>query len=73
MDKRSTVSKKIGIRIAELRKDKGLTQEKLAEITHLNRTFVGYIEKGDRNPTNETLNKIAKALDVSLSELFKFD
>lgn len=72
MDKRSTVSKKIGVRIADLRKEKGLTQEKLAELAHLNRTFVGYIEKGDRNPSVETITKIAKVLGVSLDEIFKF-
>ena len=73
MENRSTVSKKVGSRIADLRKEKGLTQEKLAELAHLNRTFVGYVEKGDRNPSIKTVAKIAKVLGVSLEEIFKFN
>ena len=73
MDKRSNVSQKIGRRIAELRKEVGLTQEQLAVKTGLDRTFVGYIEKGDRNPSIETANKIARALGITIDEIFKFD
>jgi len=72
MDKRSNISEKIGKRIAELRKEKGLTQEQLAVKINMDRTFVGYLEKGDRNPSVETANKIAGALGVKVKELFSF-
>lgn len=72
MDKRSNISEKIGKKIAELRKEKGLTQEQLAEKINMDRTFVGYLEKGDRNPSVETANKIARALGVDISDIFNF-
>ena len=72
MDRRSNVSQKIGKRIADLRKDAGLTQDQLAIKTGLDRTFIGYLEKGDRNPSIKTANKIARALGVKIEEIFKF-
>lgn len=72
MDKRSNVSEKVGKRIAELRKESGLTQEQLAVKINMNRTYVGYLEKGDRSPSIETANKIARALGVKIDEIFKF-
>lgn len=73
MDKRSNIKEKIGKRIAELRKEAGLTQEQLAVKTNLDRTFIGYIEKGNRSPSVETSNKIARALGVKIDEIFKID
>lgn len=73
MDKRSNVKQKIGKRIAELRKKAGLTQEQLAVKTNLNRTFIGYIEKGNRSPSVETTNKIARALGVKIGDIFNLD
>jgi transcriptional regulator with XRE-family HTH domain len=65
-------SKKIGRRIKHLRTDAKLSQEKLAEMAGLNRAYIGYIERGERNPTIPTLQKIAKQLNVSIDEFFKF-
>jgi len=73
MDKRSNIKQKIGKRIAELRKEAGLTQEQLAIKTNLDRTFIGYLEKGNRSPSVETANKIARALGVKISDIFRFD
>lgn len=73
MDKRSNIKEKVGKRIAELRKEVGLTQEQLAIKTNLDRTFIGYIEKGDRSPSVETANKIARALGVKIEDIFKID
>ncbi len=50
--------------------EKGITQEKLALDAGLNRAYVGYIERGERNPSTDTLAKIAKALKVPLQTLF---
>jgi len=46
-----------------------LSQEKLAEKTGLNRNYVGEIERAEKNITLETLQKIAKALDVRVGDL----
>lgn len=73
MDKRSNVGEKIGKRIADLRKEKGLTQEQLAIKINMDRTFIGYIEKGNRKPSINTVNKIARALGVKIDEIFKFE
>lgn len=62
---------KLGKRIATLRKSKGVTQEKLAQETNLDRVAIAYIETGKRNPTATSLNKIAKALNIKLTDIFK--
>lgn len=72
MSKVTTVSKKLGQRVNQLRLKKGMTQEDLALEAGLNRAYIGYIERGERNPSTDTVAKIAKVLKVSLDELFKF-
>jgi transcriptional regulator with XRE-family HTH domain len=52
-----------------LRHDRGWSQEDLAEASGLHRTYVGGIERGERNCTLEVLACLAEALEVSLSEL----
>lgn len=64
-------SKKVGVRIKKFREEKDLTQEDVALSTGLNRAYIGYIERGERNPSTETIAKIAKALKVPVYELFK--
>lgn len=49
-----------------------MTQEKLAYEADLNRAYVGYIERGERKPSVETLNKLALSLKVPLFKLFQF-
>jgi len=63
--------KKLGERIEDLRKKKGLTQEELAEKAGLHRAYFWDIEKG-RNISVKTAYKIAKALGVKLCDLFDF-
>lgn len=69
MIKVTSVSKKIGQNLRKIRENKGLTQEKLALNAGLNRAYIGYIERGERNPSTDTLVKIAKALKVSIKDL----
>jgi len=69
---RSAVHRKFGVRIQKLRKKKGLTQEDLADEIGVDRSYMGFVERGERNPTLDKLAKIAKALQVKLSELFDF-
>lgn len=63
--------KKFGARVRELRKDAGISQEKLAELAELHRTYVSGVERGERNASLTSIARIAKALNVSLSKLFE--
>lgn len=62
---------KFGKRIQELRKQRKLTQEDLADFINVDRSYMGFVERGERNPTLEKIIKIAKALNVSLVNLFE--
>ncbi len=66
------VKRKFGIRIKELRKKKGFSQEKLALDIDMDLTSVNEIEKGHRSPKLITMYKIAYALGVPLKELADF-
>jgi len=60
--------------LQEERKSKKISQEKLAKLTGLDRTFISLIENGKRNPTFTTILKICAALKISPSKLFsKFE
>lgn len=59
----------VGQRIRELREEKGWSQEKLAEQADLDRTYIGRIERGEKNIGLENLVKIARALGVRAREL----
>jgi transcriptional regulator with XRE-family HTH domain len=63
----------LGRRIRSLRTEKGWTQQELGEKADINYKFLGEIERGQQNPSFGVLAKIASALGVSLSELFRFD
>jgi len=60
-----------GNRIKELRTQEGITQEDLAFKIGVDRSYMGFVERGERNPTLSKIAKIAKTLNISLSELFK--
>ena len=66
------VLSKFGRRIRELRKQQGLTQEKLAERAGLHHTYVGAIERGEQNVSLKNIAKIAQALGVEVGEFFPF-
>ena len=66
----SDVAKIIGQRIRNYRTQKGLSQEKLAELAGCHPTYIGQLERGEKNATLESVEKIASAMDISLSELF---
>lgn len=73
MSKKNTIYHKIAENIRRVRKDRNITQEALAYEAGLNRAYIGYIERGERKPSVETLEKIAKVLKVRIFELFIFD
>lgn len=62
---------KFGQRIKELRLTKGYSQEKLAELADLDRTYIPGIENGKRNVSLVVVEKIARAFDLPISELTK--
>ena len=61
----------LGMRIRYLRQSKGLTIEALSFEAGLNRNYLSDMERGKRNPTVLVLQKVAKALDITLETLFK--
>lgn len=65
--------KKLGLKIKELRKRKGLTQEQLAELIDMEQNSISVIESGRNFPTLGTLEKIAQILEVNLSDFFNYD
>ena len=72
MDLNENVEKKFGAKLAYLRKNKKLSQIKLAEIVDMNFNYIGQIERGEANVTIKTMKTLANALNVELSELFNF-
>ncbi|WP_194976998.1 helix-turn-helix domain-containing protein [Aquiflexum lacus] len=66
------IKEKFGIRLKTLRKEKGLSQEELAERSGLNRPYISGIEQGKRNVSLEVMDKLAEALKVGIGELVDF-
>ncbi len=64
--------KKFGTNLQKIRREKEVTQEKLAELIGVHRTYITLVEKGERNPSLKTIYRIAKALKVSSTELLPF-
>lgn len=68
---REQALKRFGIFLAAKRREAGLTQEDLAHWSGLHRTYIGGLERGERNPTVTTLLALAQGLGCSPSELLK--
>jgi len=64
------IQKRFGKKMKELRKRKNLSQERLAHKSGLHRTYISDIERGARNVSLKNIEKIAKALNISIIELF---
>ena len=62
---------KLGKKVKKRRQELNISQEEFSSRAGLHRTYISQFELGLRNPTYTTLNKIAKALDVSLQELLE--
>ena len=68
----ATIYQRFGEKVKRLRKEKGLSQEQLAALIHRDSRTVIAIESGSRNPTLNTIHKIALAFKISLTDLFNF-
>ncbi len=67
------IQEKVGSRIRELRKEKGISQEQLALNADLDRTYMTSVENGRRNISIVNLEKIVKALEVDFKVFFDFE
>ncbi len=67
----SSTHKKFGQRIKNLRMQQNMTQEDLAFKVGVDRSYMGFLERGEKNPTLKNISKIADSLKVSLSDLFR--
>lgn len=61
---------KFGKRIRQLRDERGISQEKLGELAKVHRTYVGMIERGEKNVTLTNIEKFARALKLDVKDLF---
>jgi transcriptional regulator with XRE-family HTH domain len=71
MPNRDPLLTQVGKRIRNLRENKGISQEVLAEKSSLHRTYIGGVERGLRNPSLKSLQRIAKGLGVKIVDFFQ--
>ncbi len=71
MKEKSKILIKFGERVREVRIEKGLSQEQLAHLADVHRTYIGMIERAEKNITLINIEKIANALNVNINELLK--
>lgn len=67
------IKEQFGNRLRQLRISKGLSQEKFSFVCGLDRTYIASVEKGKRNISLENIEKIACALNISISDFFNFN
>ncbi len=67
------IKKLLGQRLKEIRKNKKITQERLAELIGIDTSSISHIENGKYYPTAENLDKILEILDIKPNELFSFE
>ena len=67
----SEIAKTVGQRIRNYRTQLGYSQEKIAELSGCHPTYIGQLERGEKNATLESIEKISNALGVTLSKLFE--
>lgn len=65
------IRKQFGKRVKQLRQENKLSQEALAHLADLDRTYIPSIEKGERNVSLEVIQKLSKAFKIKISELLK--
>jgi transcriptional regulator with XRE-family HTH domain len=71
MDSGAEIKVRFGKRVRQLRKERGLSQEAFADSCELDRTYLGGVERGERNISLVNISKIALGLDITISDLFR--
>ena len=71
MESKEKILINFGERVRKFRKEKGFSQEQLAFKADLHRTYIGMIERAEKNITLINIEKIANALEVEISQLFE--
>lgn len=66
-----SIAKQVGERLRSYRNQNGWSQEELAERAGLHPTYIGQLERGEKNATLDSISKVAVALNISLSQLFE--
>lgn len=66
------ICEKFGLNLKKIRKQQGLTQEQLAELCDLDRTYISSLERGKRSISLKNIEKLSIALNLHISELFLF-
>lgn len=69
----ATIKKKFGVHLFQLRNKAGMTQATLAARANLSLDLISRMERGERAPSLESIEKISNALNVSCADLFNFD
>ncbi len=67
----SNIKVRFGQRLRELRRERGLSQEELAFRAGLHRTYVSSVERGQRNVALINLEKLSRALEIDIGDLFR--
>jgi len=70
MQLETNILKRFGLNVRQIRRLKGLSQEELAFRANVHRTYIGMIERAEKNITLVNIEKIANALEVNIKELF---
>ncbi len=68
---KKTILVKFGKKIREVRAKRGLSQEALADIANVHRTYIGMVERAEKNITLLNIQKLAKALKIDIRDLFE--
>jgi transcriptional regulator with XRE-family HTH domain len=67
---KTDIKQRFGLAVKQRRRELGISQEELSFRAGLHRTYISDIERGSRNPSLENIDKLAKALEISISALF---
>jgi transcriptional regulator with XRE-family HTH domain len=65
------IKEEFGKRLYQLRKERKMSQENLAELSELNRPYISAIEQGKRNISLEVIEKLAQALNIEINQFFE--
>lgn len=64
------ILKRFGQRVRQLRQERNLTQQQLADISGLHKNYIGMVERGERNPSLINIGILAQSLNIEISNLF---